>query len=248
MQTFFIEPDNIIEEKICPTGDLCHHLTRVLRVRVGEQLRFSDNESWYYDATAEEVGKNAVTFAVNRRYPIDDEPRYEVTLIQCLPRGDKTEQVLQKCTELGASRFILAESENSQIRLKPDKKVEKQQRWQKVVASAAEQCGRGRIPVVLPPQKLIDAVAEAAKDSDLLFCYEHETNRSFRETVQSFTKNKITVIIGPEGGFSPQEAEAIRKLDGHSVTMGKRILRAETAGPTALAVLLFELGEWEVKV
>lgn len=246
MQTFYIDQRDADHKRIVVKGDVCHHITRVLRMRVGESLRFSDNENYYYEGTISVINKDSVEVAIDDYYTIEDEPQLSVTLIQCLPRGDKMDQILQKATELGVKSVIPAESENSQVRLK-NKGAEKQSRWQKIVNSAAEQCGRGKIPVVHMPCSLKEALGSLAENTEILFCYEREENNSFRKTAEMLkakTKN-IALVIGPEGGFSEREAEAIIGAGGHSVTMGSRILRTETAGPTALAVLMYEFGEWE---
>lgn len=246
MQTFYIDKQDVSDNLLIVKGDVCHHITRVLRMRVGDSLRFSDNEDTYYEGVIEEIAKDALTVTVKRCVAITDEPRLDVTLIQCLPRGDKMDQILQKGTELGVRRVIPVESENSQIRLK-NKKAEKQSRWQKIAASAAEQCGRGVIPQVALPCSLKEALASLDGETEILFCYEQENHGSFRKTAELLQQKttKIALVIGPEGGFSPSEAEAIIACGGYSVTMGKRILRTETAGPTALAVLMYEFGEWE---
>ncbi|MBQ2764601.1 MAG: 16S rRNA (uracil(1498)-N(3))-methyltransferase [Firmicutes bacterium] len=246
MQTFYIDKRDVDHKRIVVTGDVCHHITRVLRMRVGESLRFSDNEAYFYEGTIAVINKDSVEVAVDDYYSIEDEPCLQVTLIQCLPRGDKMDQILQKATELGVKSVIPAESENSQVRLK-NKASEKQGRWQKIVNSAAEQCGRGLIPEVQMPCSLKDAIASVGEDTAILFCYEREENNSFRKTAEMLkaqTKH-IALVIGPEGGFSEREADMIIAAGGHSVTMGSRILRTETAGPTALAVLMYEFGEWE---
>lgn len=249
MQTFYIDKKDVEHQQIRVTGEVCHHITRVLRMRVGESLRFSDNENYYYEGTITAMDRDAVEVAVEDYYTIDDEPQPAVTLIQCLPRGDKMDQILQKATELGVTAVIPVESENSQVRLK-QKAAEKQSRWQKIAASAAEQCGRGRIPTVKMPCGLKEAIAALEEDTAILFCYEREENNGFRQTLERLKKEdrgnrSIALVIGPEGGFSPGEAAFILAAGGEAVTMGKRILRTETAGPAALAVLMYEFGEWE---
>lgn len=246
MQTFYIDKKDVDHKRIVVRGDVCHHITRVLRMRVGESLRFSDNENYFYEGTITEINKDSVEVAVDDYYTIEDEPKLSVTLIQCLPRGDKMDQILQKATELGVTKVLPVESENSQVRLK-NKAADKQDRWQKIVNSAAEQCGRGRIPLVGLPCSLKEAMASLDEDCAILFCYEREENNSFRKTVEMFKAktDKVALVIGPEGGFSEREADLIIEAGGHSVTMGSRILRTETAGPTALAVLMYEYGEWE---
>lgn len=246
MQTFFIDKEAVQCGELSLTGEIAHHITDVLRIRAGEKLRFSDGEGCYYMGTVAEITKRELKVLVTETIPIDDEPRIAVTLIQCLPRGEKMEQILQKATELGVKRIIPAESDHSQVRLK-EKKAEKLRRWQKIVSAAAEQCGRGIIPEVEPPCSLQKAVASLADDTTVIFCYEKEGNNGIRQTLREIknkTKN-VALLIGPEGGFSDDEAAMITAKSAHCVTLGKRVLRTETAGPAVLAVLMYEFGEWE---
>ena len=113
MQTFYIDKRDVDHKRLIVKGDVCHHITRVLRMRVGEHLRFSDNEAYYYEGTIAAIEKDSVEVAIDDYYSIEDEPALQVTLIQCLPRGDKMDQILQKSTELGVAKVIPAESENS---------------------------------------------------------------------------------------------------------------------------------------
>ncbi len=247
MQTFFIDKEAVKGESLFLTGETAHHIAAVLRIHTGETLRFSDGEGSYYIGTVAEIKKGTVKVTVTEVFPIDDEPQTAVTLIQCLPRGEKMEQILQKTTELGIGRVIPVESEYSQVRLK-EKKEEKQRRWQKVVAAAAEQCGRGIIPRVERPCSLRDAVAALPDHTAIVFCYEKEEQSGIRQTIGALKgkTQSVALIIGPEGGFSDEEAAMIRAKNAHCVTLGKRILRTETAGPAVLAVLMYEFGEWEV--
>lgn len=247
MQTFQIEKENIRDHFIDVTGEVCHHLTKVLRVQKGENLRFSDGRN-YYCGNVSELFKDRVVVAIDEVKTIDDEPHLSVTLIQCLPRGDKMDQILQKATELGVDTVIPVESDHSQVRLKDHKKTDKQQRWQKVAAAAAEQCGRGVVPVIALPCSVKDALASLDDRCALIFCHERETETGFKTVAAALKKDytKIALLIGPEGGFSENEAEMIIEAGGKAVTMGRRILRTETAGPAALAVLMYEFGEWEV--
>ncbi|HMM05389.1 MAG TPA: 16S rRNA (uracil(1498)-N(3))-methyltransferase [Clostridiales bacterium] len=247
MQTFFIDKEAVKGEALFLTGETAHHITAVLRIQIGETLRFSDGESFYYRGTVAEITKKAVKVTVTEVVPIDDEPQTAVILIQCLPRGEKMEQILQKTTELGVKGIIPVESEHSQVRLK-EKKKEKQRRWQKIAAAAAEQCGRGIIPQVESACSLREAVAALPDGTALIFCYEKEENSSIRQTLMALKgkRQSVALIIGPEGGFSEAEASLLRAENAHSVSLGKRILRTETAGPAVLAVLMYEFGEWEV--
>lgn len=248
MQTFFIDENAVNGRELIPDAEVCHHISHVLRMRVGDAVRFSDHKAHYYEGKIASVTKQTVKVTVEQVKLIDDEPKTDVTLIQCLPRGDKMEHILQKATELGVNRIIPVESENSQVRLK-DKKTEKQERWQKVVSAAAEQCGRGVIPMVQKPCTLQAALSSLRDDAAVVFCYEKEERASLGKTLSEIKTqtSKVALVIGPEGGFTDAEAKYLIKHGAHCVTLGKRILRTETAGPAVLAVLMYEFDEWEVK-
>ena len=247
MQTFQVKKENIRDDFISVSAEICHHLTKVLRIQKGENLCFSDGEN-YYRGSVDEFGKDEVIVKIDCVSPIEDEPGLSVTLIQGLPRGDKMDQILQKATELGVTAVIPVESDHSQVHLKENKRADKRNRWQKIAAAAAEQCGRGVVPSVSLPCSLKAALASLDDHTALILCYERETETGFK-TVTAELKNhfkKIALFIGPEGGFSEKEVKIIIEAGGKAVTMGRRILRTETAGPAALAVLMYEFGEWEV--
>ena len=246
MQTFFIDESALHGDELLVGGEVAHHIGHVLRLRPGEAVRFSDGAARYYEGTIAEVTKKTVRVALSGDRPIDDEAKLEVTLIQCLPRGDKLEQVLQKTTELGVKRVIPVESDNSQIRLK-DKKAEKRERWQKIVAAAAEQCGRGIVPRVETACSLREAMALLDDRTEVIFCYERENQTGLKTALAKIkgTGTKVALVIGPEGGFSETEAAFLADSGARCVTLGRRILRTETAGPAVLAALMYEFGEWE---
>ena len=136
--------------------------------------------------------------------------QYSVTLAQCLLKGDKTELVIQKATELGVSKIVPVVAKNTVVRLDEQKAAIKRQRWQKQAAEAAKQCGGAFIPEVLPVMDLKTFLEAAPKDALLIFCHENETQTSLRETLKNFADAKeIILLIGSEGGFSLPEAAMI---------------------------------------
>ncbi|MDO4541818.1 MAG: 16S rRNA (uracil(1498)-N(3))-methyltransferase [Bacillota bacterium] len=243
MNTYFISQEDVEAEDILIKGELFHHLSRVLRIKTGDKLHFSDNNIHTYDGEVVEITKESIKVNIENIAGITGEPPLDVYLIQCLPRGDKMEQIIQKCTELGVGRLIAAESDNSQVRLK-NKAKEKEERYSKIAAAAAEQCGRGKIPQVMTASSLDKALAYLSPDTKIIFCYEKEVRNSLKTELQKTENRSIALVIGPEGGFSSREAQLIMASGGVAVTMGPRILRTETAGPCGLAALMYEKGDW----
>lgn len=243
MNTYFIGEENIEGEDIVLKGELFHHLSKVLRLQVGERLHFSDNTAHVYDGKISEITGTYLRVGIDSVGSITGEADIDVYLIQCLPRGDKIEQIVQKSTELGVHCILPVESDNSQIRLK-NKAAEKGKRYAKIAAAAAEQCGRGRIPSVVMAGTLKQALDYLPADTKIIFCYEKEGKNSLKSELIKVKEKSIAVVIGPEGGFSSAEAQTIMAYGGAAVTLGPRILRAETAGPCAIAAIMYEKGDW----
>lgn len=243
MNTYFIEASDVKAGEIIVSGELHHHLTKVLRLKVGDKLHFSDNQSHTYDGEAVEITKDRLRVKLSRVQAITGEPPLDVYLLQCLPRGDKMEQIIQKTTELGVSCIVAVASDNSQVRWK-HKATDKAARYAKIAAAAAEQCGRGLIPRLEVAESLEASLAYLPPEAAIIFCYEKEGKHSLKSELLKVNSKTIAIVIGPEGGFSTAEAQAVMARGGKAVTMGPRILRTETAGVCALAAIMYEKGDW----
>ena len=175
----------------------------------------------------------------------------ELVLAQCLPKGDKLELITQKATELGVNRLVPLVSENCVVKYDAKKAKARQERWQKIANEAGKQCGRTVLPVVEPVQSLrewLPKAAAEAKDAEkkvcLCMCYENEQQQGIKAFLHAHRECAVFVfIIGPEGGFSLAEADLARELGIASVSLGTRILRAETAAMTAAAIIQYENGD-----
>lgn len=216
-------------------GPRFHHLVRVLRVQAGDALELFDGRGTAFPAKVERLEADAATLAVGEGRPQPVAPA--LTVVQALPKADKLEWVLQKGTELGASRFALAFSERCVVKAsgREDAKVA---RWQKIADEAARQCGRSDVPEVLAPLPLAEAVRALPEGTKVLVLDEEETERSLSSA--AVEPGPLALVVGPEGGLSRAEVQALRAT---SVTLGRRVLRTETAAIAALAVLLHLRGE-----
>lgn len=241
MPKFFVTPQDIVGKKITLTGENEKHIKTVLRAREGEEITVCDGEGTDYQCRILSLERGVVTEVLSSA-PCDMEPETKITLYQGLPKADKMEWIIQKCVELGIERIVPVSTERAIVKL--DKKEGKKlERWQKIAEAAAKQSGRGIIPQMGESVlSFKEAVAEAAKLDGVLIPYEKEEERGIRQFVQGFSGKTVGVFIGPEGGFAPEEIQLAQEAGILPVTLGKRILRTETAGMTTVALLLYELG------
>lgn len=222
------------------TGENAHHAGRVLRLRVGEGVTLCDGAGMDFDCTVEAVEKEAVTCRVVSCHAADTEPKQSITLFMALPKGDRMEFIVQKAVELGVSRIVPYLSKNCVSR--PDKTEKKVERWRKIAAEAAKQCGRGRLPEVAAVVPVAQAIAQAAESETALFFYENEKRTGLRDALAGGVRDTVSLMVGPEGGFDPAEARAAVDAGLQSVSLGTRILRCETAPIAALAAVLYAGG------
>jgi 16S rRNA (uracil1498-N3)-methyltransferase len=230
MHRFFVSPENIP----IITGSDLHHIKDVLRMKAGDPLELLDGTGLIYKAKISKIGKDKIICKIISRRQEESEPAVKVTVAQCLPKRKKMELILQKCTELGAKKFIPTLSERSIA------KGEKLERWRKIVKEASEQSGRATVPEVSELLNFED-VLKLSDSYDLsLIPWELEKETTLKSVLQKSSAGKILVVIGPEGGFSQEEIRLAKKAGFTAVSLGKRILRAETAGIALLANIIYE--------
>ena len=249
MQRFFVEPYQIQEEehRIILTGSDVNHMKNVLRMRIGEDVWISDGKEKEYHCTIESFEEeNAVLHILYAQ-----EPQYElpsrIYLFQGLPKGDKMELIIQKAVELGAYAIVPVETRRCVVKLDEKKALKKTARWQQIAESAAKQSKRMLIPQVKQVMGWRDALA-LAKELDVLLI-PYELAKGIKETREILSNIKpgqsVGIFIGPESGFEEDEVQAAMEAGAKPVTLGKRILRTETAGMTMLSILMFTLEKEE---
>lgn len=246
MPRFFIRQDQIDGETITLTGDDAHHVSRSLRMAVGEALTVCDDAGIEYACVLTEFLSDRVTARILSRAKGKTEPPYFVTVYQALPKGEKIDAVIQKAVECGAGAIAVFESERCIARIKPGKEGDKTERWQKIALEAAKQSGRSAVPRVRSAAIFSSAVSEAAKADLALFCYEGEGVTPLPAVLKRFPPKEgmtVSVMIGSEGGFSPAEYEIAVSAGMVPTGLGRRILRTETASSFVLACLSYE---WEL--
>ncbi len=244
MNRFFLPPDLFSQEMIQFPDEISSQISRVLRLRVGERAVVLDNRGNEALVELEEVSAHGTTGRVIQRYKAEGEAALQLTLVICLTQREKFEWILQKGTELGVSIFKPVISSRSLVQ-KEEEIAGKLDRWQRILKEAAEQSGRGKIPRLEPARKLEETI-RGVEDSVKLVLWEEEKQSSLKQVLQNKDQvRNITLLIGPEGGLSGQEVDQAMKQGFIPVSLGKRILRMETAAITAAALVMYELGEME---
>ncbi len=240
MPKFFVDKNNIGEKNIEITGDDAKHISTVLRAKVDEEIIICDGYGTDYLCRLIGINKKQVLAEIIEKYENKNEPELKITLYQGLPKGDKMELVIQKCIEIGVDRIIPVITDNTVVKI-GDKAEKKNLRWNKIAEAAAKQCGRGKIPHVDKILSFKDAVETSKTLDGAIIPYENERKKNIREFVKSFRGKSIGIFIGPEGGFSENEITLCVENNISSVSLGKRILRTETAGLVTSVILLYEL-------
>ena len=245
MPRFFVNTDDIVENKIHISGDDAFHISRALRMAAGEHITVCDTEAVEYDCILEEFLPNKVVAAIVESNPSKTEPPFFAHVYQGLPKGDKLETVIQKSVECGASAITTFESEFCIAKSKPEAEKNKLERRNKISVEAAKQSGRAWLPKVYPTVSFDKMLEDAAKADVKIFCYEAEgtlpMGRQLKEAlIKVEGKPVVSIVVGPEGGFSKSEAEKAQKMGFLMCGLGKRILRTETAATFALSCLVYE--------
>ena len=243
MYQFFIETSQIAEDQIRILGKDVNHMKNVLRMKPGEEIRVTDSEtSRSYRCEVAELYEETVVCHILAEEEEGSELPVRIYLFQGLPKADKMELIIQKSVELGVNTIIPVAMKNCVVKLDEKKAANKVKRWQAIAESAAKQSKRTVIPEVKMPVSWKEAVRQAKILDITLVPYENERGlQATREIMQGIPDGAtIGVMIGPEGGFSPEE---IAEVDGtmHRISLGRRILRTETAGLATLSMLIYTL-------
>lgn len=240
MYQFFVEEQQVRGERIVITGSDVNHIVNVLRMKPGEKVRVSDSAEHAFFCHVEELSQDEVWLHIDEQDELGTEFAHKVYLFQGLPKGDKMELIIQKAVELGVSEIIPVAMKNCVVKLDEKKAVAKVKRWQAIAESAAKQSKRTVIPEVAMPISWKEAVRRAKELDITLVPYENERGmQATREIMQGIPDGaSIGVMIGPEGGIAPDEIAAV---DGtmHRISLGRRILRTETAGLATLSMLIY---------
>jgi len=244
---FFVPAAWLEQEEVTIVGPLVHRLRNVLRLRPGSHVILLDNSGWEHETELTHVSTQRVEGRVVHKTVATGEPRTKITLYQALLKLSKFEWVLQKCTELGIVGFVPMITERCIIGSLEDISKTKTERWWRILVEAAEQSRRGRLPTLRPAIMFSAACEAATRDGLTLLPWEEEKERSLRSALRETERPpfSINIFIGPEGGFTQEEVSQAQSYGALPVTLGPRILRAETAGLVAATAILHEFGDLE---
>ena len=245
MPKFFVPKENILDNEIIINNEDVAHIKRVLRASLGDCLTLCDGKGTNYEAKITKIDDKQINLEILSKEKSNTEPNIEVTIFQGLPKASKMDYIIQKTTELGIVKIVPCKMSRSVSKIENSKDAKKKcERWQKIAEEAAKQSGRGIVPVVTEPVDFSDAV-NLLKNFDLAFApYECEDQNKLKSVLTSKNSVKtIAFMIGPEGGYDLHETELLQKNAIPTVTLGKRILRTETAGEAVLSMIMYELGD-----
>ena len=243
MTRFFVEREEMLADMLVLTGENAQH-AKVLRLKAGEEVLVCDGAGQECLCRVTDFDAGEVNLEVLERREASAEAAVEVSVYMAFPKADKLEHVIQKATELGACEIVAFPSARCISR--PDEKSlkKKLERWQKIAASAAEQSGRGRIPEVRVVSSYAAALEQAAQADKALMFYENEQATTLRMALESSPFRTVSLLTGPEGGLEEREVEQARAAGLQVCTLGKRILRCETAPLCALSAVMYAAGEF----
>lgn len=244
MHRFFIDKPVKLEDRVIIIDNEkdVNHITRALRVGIGEKLEVCDNGGREFIVEVDAMDE-VVSTTIIKENLVERESHLEIDLYQGLAKGSKMETIVQKSVELGVHKIIPMTTKRAIVKLDAKTETKKIDRWQKIANEAGKQSKRSLIPEVSSVLH-IKNFSEVVSEYDLvLVAYELESDGSLKSVLKSVNAEKVAVLIGPEGGFDEDEISELLKLGVKSVSLGPRILRTETAGPMCLSILQYELGD-----
>lgn len=249
MYQFFVEDHQVQKDRVMIVGADVNHIVNVLRMKAGEKIRISSSSGQSFFCHIEKMSSDEVSAVIDEPDENGTELSATIRLFQGLPKGDKMELIIQKAVELGVHEIIPVAMKNCVVKLDEKKAESKMKRWQAIAESAAKQSKRTIVPHVAMPISWKEALAQTKELDVTLVPYENERGmEATRAVLDSIPKDaNVGVVIGPEGGFAPEE---IRSIDEdkenstiHKISLGRRILRTETAGLATLAMLILKLDD-----
>jgi 16S rRNA (uracil1498-N3)-methyltransferase len=240
---FFVSADSVRDGTFVITGSDARHIASVLRMSEGDRLSLVMGDGRecigvIVSASPSEVRGEIVSYA-----PSEGEPAVKITIIQCIPKGDKMDLIVQKCVEIGVTSIIPAMSERSVVKLQPDRAERRVERWRRIAEEASKQSGRSAIPSVSNVVSFADAVSSSFGDSLRLIPFELEREHSLKAELERTRPAQVVFCIGPEGGLTLDEVSLAQSYGFVPITLGRRILRTETAGLVVAACILYQMDE-----
>jgi 16S rRNA (uracil1498-N3)-methyltransferase len=244
MRRFFVPRSSISNGCGTIVGDEFDHISRVLRLTAGDLIGVFDDQGWEHEAAIRRVDADHAEFEVLRSCEAQRESPLNLTVAVALTKGEKMDFVVEKATELGAHAVVPVLSAHTVPRLDERKRTKREERWKKIALAAAKQCGRSRVPEILAVCAYSDFISRPAGSTLKLLFWENATQHTLEQLhAQESGARSVILAIGPEGGFAPEEVELARRYGYRPVSLGRRILRAETAAVAALSLVQYLWGD-----
>jgi 16S rRNA (uracil1498-N3)-methyltransferase len=244
LRRFIIPTHSLDGDTISITGDLFHHIAHVLRLKKGARILLSDGNGRESVGKISQVDEQKITFTTEEKLVVPTaETGLRITLFQGLPKGDRLETILQKCTELGVAEIVPFVAARSVARVQAGRIQEKLERWRRIVSEAARQSNRKTVPEISFAGDLTEILQLAKHPVKLLLWEEEQAGTLKKLLAEAPPPDCIAVLVGPEGGFTAEEVASAVNCGFISVSLGRRIVRTETAGPSILSILQFYWGD-----
>ena len=243
MSRFYVPTPQIEKGMLRIEGNEVKHIRRVLRLKAGDEIIVFDSLGKEYEGTIIEETTSSVVIKIQNIFLSKRDSPLDVTLAQSLLKGEKMDYLIQKATELGVKEIIPFFSSRSVPLLEKSGRLKRHHRWGRIAIEASKQCGRGVVPKIEPLQDYSEMLQLASPGSLRLILWEREGGQLKEVLERSKEKTRIFFIIGPEGGFSQEEVEEAKRAGFIPVTLGRRILRAETVSLCLLSILQYERGD-----
>ncbi len=241
MPKFFISDESHeISDIIHLSGNDAHHVSKTLRMKVGDSLVLTSSDGVDYSCVIDSFTADTVFMKVIDKTKNDVEGNVSISLFQALVKGDKMETVIQKSVELGVNDIYPVSASRSVMKLDKSGEAKKLERWNRIALEASKQCGRGKVPVVHPVISFEECVKKLLEFDTKFFCYELADTKTLKDVINNKSFSSVGFYIGPEGGVSNEEAQLALESGIEAVSLGRLILRTETAGPAVMAMLLYE--------
>jgi 16S rRNA (uracil1498-N3)-methyltransferase len=241
---FFIEPEVIKGGKFRLEKDQAQQIRKVLRLKENDQITLVDGSGIEYIGLLNVVANEFASGTIEGTIVSENEPKAKIILYQALAPREKIETVLQKGTEIGISEFVLVETQRSLLKTK-DVKDDRLSRWRKIIKEAAEQSERGKLPTLNYVLKFKEAIDSALQFGEVYLAFEREAT-SVKEVLANLKAETVSIFIGPEGGFTSEEIDYAKEKGVKIVSLGKRILRTETAGLVFSAIILYSQSDLDL--
>jgi 16S rRNA (uracil1498-N3)-methyltransferase len=241
MPRFFLPPSAIQNNRFVLSGSEAHHAAHVLRKKPGDLIDLFDGQNAAYKGRIESVDADRVEGTLLEDFRAEPWP-VQLTLYQALSRSPKWDWLVEKVCEVGVSRLVPIATHRSLVKLPASQHGAKLARWQRIALAAAKQSGRSQVMTVESPREFSAALAALEPQALSLIPYEKESERSIRDACQGYAGSQVNLFVGPEGGWDPEEVELARQRGVIPVRLGPTLLRTETAGIVASALVLREFG------